>query len=55
MSSIDSSDRQLLREAVSALREKNVERAKPLFARFAENRAAKVKALVANDSRASAW
>lgn len=50
MSSIDLSDRQLLREAFSALREKNVDHAKLLFARFSANRVAKVKALVANDA-----
>lgn len=52
MSSIDFSDadRQLLREAVGALREKNIARAKPLLAQFSANRVAKVKALVANDA-----
>lgn len=49
MSSADLSDFQLLREAFAAVRAKNIERAKPLFAEFAERRVAKVKAKVAND------
>ena len=49
MSNADLSDRQLLSEALTAFREKNIERAKPLFAEFSERRVAKVKAKVAND------
>ena len=43
------SDYQLLGEAKAALREKDIKRAKPLFAKFFERSVAKVKAKVAND------
>lgn len=49
MSNADLSDFKLLREAIAALRQKGAEGAKPLFAEFAERRAAKSKAEVAND------
>ena len=49
MSNPELSDYQLLGEAKAALREKDIERAKPLFAEFSERSVAKVKAKVAND------
>lgn len=49
MSNPELSDYQLLDEARAALREKDIERAKPLFAEFSERSVAKVKAKVAND------
>lgn len=49
MSNADLNDRQLLREAIAAFREKNIERARPLFAEFYERSVARVKAKVAND------
>ena len=49
MSNADLSDRQLLRDAIAALRDKNMERAKLLFAEFSERRLARIKAKVAND------
>ena len=49
MSNADLSDRQLFRDAVIAFREKDIERAKPLFDEYAARRVAKVKARVAND------
>ncbi|WEK02377.1 MAG: hypothetical protein P0Y59_12060 [Candidatus Sphingomonas phytovorans] len=49
MSNADLNDRQLLREAIAAFREKDIERARPLFAEFSERSVARVKARVAND------
>jgi hypothetical protein len=49
MSNADLNDRQLLREAITAYRKKNIERARPLFAEFSERSIARVKAKVAND------
>jgi hypothetical protein len=49
MSNTDLSDFQLLRTAIAAYREKNIERAKPLFAEYAARRRAKLKTKVAND------
>ncbi|MBW8843216.1 MAG: hypothetical protein JF608_15740 [Sphingomonadales bacterium] len=49
MSNTDLSDLQLLREAIAAFRTKNIERAKPLFAKYAERRLARIKTKVAND------
>jgi len=49
MSNADLSDPELFRAALAAFREKNIERARPLFAEYAERRVARVKAKVAND------
>ena len=49
MSNPELSDEQLLNEAKTAHREKDIERAKRLFAEFSERSLAKVKAKVAND------
>ena len=50
MSYIELSDRQLLDQARAAVREKNMDRTKPLFAEFAERSVTRVKAKVANDT-----
>jgi hypothetical protein len=49
MSNIDLSSRQLFDQAKAAVREKNMERAKPLFAELAARSLAEVRAKVAND------
>jgi len=49
MSEADLSDRQLLLAVRAAVREKDLERAKPLFAEYAERIVARLKAKVAND------
>jgi hypothetical protein len=49
MSNTKLSDHQLLDKAKAALREKDGERAKLLFAEFSERSVASVKAKVAND------
>lgn len=50
MSNSELSDRQLLDQVRAAVREKNMERAKPLVAEFAARSVARVKAKVANDT-----
>ncbi len=50
MSDPESSDWQLLGEARAALREKDLERARPLFAEYSERRLARLMAKeIAND------
>ena len=49
MSNPGSGEYRLLDEAKAALREKDIERAKSLFAEFSERSTAKFKAKVAND------
>jgi len=49
VSEADLSDRQLLLAVRAAVREKDLERAKPLFAEYAERSVVRLKAKVAND------
>ncbi len=49
MSDAELSDSQLLEAARIAFREKDIERAKPLFAKFLERSSARIRAKVAND------
>jgi hypothetical protein len=50
MSNAELSDRQLLRAALATFREKDIERAKPLFAEYLERSVISLKAKVASDA-----
>ena len=49
MSNAELSDRKLLHAALTAFREKDLERAKPLFAEYTERSVARLRAKAAND------